>query len=89
MEQLDLDLRAALGYQVRSQPEVHPLTAQQRRVIERLIAKHGSDTDGMVRDRKLNQMLLPAGKLRTMMRAYEAHPPGAPVRFQGPKKGLS
>ena len=42
----------------------------------------------MVRDRKLNSMLLPAGKLRRMMAAFQAHGEKGGVDFRVPTKRL-
>lgn len=42
----------------------------------------------MVRDRKLNRMLLPAGKLRRMIAAFQAHGEMGGVDFRVPTKRL-
>lgn len=54
-----------------------------------LLDKHGDDFAAMVRDTKLNKMLLPQGKLKRMAAAFSKFPPGARVAFQQPKKGLT
>jgi hypothetical protein len=87
-EALDPDLLAALGKQVGPRKVPEPLTAKQRQVVAALIGRHGDDVDGMVRDSKLNRMLLPASRLKRMIEAYHLHSTTQRVAFHQPKKRL-
>ena len=51
---------------------------------------HLLDVQAMVKDRKLNSMLLPASKLKQMLRSYEAFGQlrGARCAFRVPNKRL-
>lgn len=88
-EDIDLDLQLALSQQ---HPEgarpPAPLTANQRKVIQRLIDAHGTDVDAMVKDSKRNKMLHSAGKLKRMLQAFHLHKEGARVKWQQPKNKL-
>jgi hypothetical protein len=67
----DDDLRAVSGLPRRHSARAPPpkLTSTQERVISTLRKAHGDDLQAMVKDIKLNRMLLPASKLRKMIEA--------------------
>lgn len=67
----DDDLRAVSGLPRRHAARAPPpkLTSTQERVISTLRKAHGDDLQAMVKDIKLNRMLLPASKLRKMIEA--------------------
>jgi nucleolar protein 16 len=88
---VDDDFKAALGQQRSTGPApLSKLTTQQTLVVERLMCAHGTDIEAMVKDRKLNQLLLPASKLKKMIQAYNTFEskPGARCCFRVPRKGL-
>jgi hypothetical protein len=87
-EATDPDLIAALGMQCGARKLPDPLTTKQRQVVSELICRHGDDIDKMVRDSKLNKMLLPASKLKRMIESYHLHSAAQRVPFQQPKKRL-
>ncbi|KAK9813710.1 hypothetical protein WJX73_004483 [Symbiochloris irregularis] len=76
----------------KERPEYKPnalkLTTQQSIVVKQLLDKHGDDIEGMVWDSKLNSMLLPAGKLRRMIRSFKEADANARCPFRAPKKRL-
>lgn len=85
----DEDLLRALAMQQPSGPRApDPLTANQRRIVKTLLDEHGDNFEAMARDRKLNKMLLPVGKLKRMTASYSLYKEGGRVRFQQPKRGL-
>ena len=68
------DFRAEILGEVRTSGPASPakLTSTQQRIVEGLLAAHGDDVEAMAMDKKLNPMLLTAGKLRKMLLSYEA-----------------
>lgn len=87
--QVDLDLHLALGKQHPdgTRPPA-PLTANQRRIMQSLAEKHGSDVEAMAKDSKRNKMLHSAGTLKRMLQAFHLHKEGARVKWQQPKHKL-
>ncbi|CAL8469696.1 g9237 [Coccomyxa elongata] len=85
----DDDLRALEGKCRRSGPApLQKLTTHQRQIVERLKAAHGDNLEAMARDKKLNSMLMTAGKLRRLMAAYEARKDRGRCGFRVPNKRL-
>lgn len=86
------DFKAEILGEVRSSGPALPakLTSTQQRIFEGLLAAHGDDLEAMARDKKLNPMLLTAGKLRKMLLSYEAFKdrPQAKTPFRTPHKRL-
>ena len=78
----DDDLRAVSGLPRKHSARAPPpkLTSTQERVISALRDAHGADVEAMVRDAKLNRMLLPASKLKKMIEAddFWGRRPGRP-----------
>ncbi|CAL5229790.1 g13181 [Coccomyxa viridis] len=70
----------------RSQPS--RLTGNQQQVIQRLIEAHGQDVEAMVKDNKLNPMLLPASKLKKLLAAHDLHGSSGRCGFRVPNKRL-
>jgi hypothetical protein len=90
----DDDLRAASGRERRDptrRAAVGRLTPTQRVVVEALVAAHGRNVDAMARDVKRNRALLPASKLRVLLKrldAEEAGVAGGRHGFRVPTKRL-
>ena len=78
----DDDLRAVSGLPRKHSARAPPpkLTSTQEMVISALREAHGSDVEAMVKDIKLNRMLLPASKLKKMIEAddFWGRRPGKP-----------
>ncbi|KAK9811879.1 hypothetical protein WJX72_011665 [[Myrmecia] bisecta] len=85
------DMRVALG-KVRKSGKAPPekLTTHQNQIMARLVAAHGDDVEAMAKDRKLNTMLHPPGRLKRMLQAYQAfsQTAGGRCRFRVPNKRL-
>ncbi|KAL3159654.1 hypothetical protein ABBQ38_010063 [Trebouxia sp. C0009 RCD-2024] len=89
--EVDDDFKQALGQQSSKGPAPPcKLTAHQTQIVKALIEAHADDVEGMVKDRKLNSMLLPASKLRQMLRSHAAFSErhGARCAFRVPNKRL-
>mmetsp|Transcript_11264 Transcript_11264/g.33849 ORF Transcript_11264/g.33849 Transcript_11264/m.33849 type:complete len:188 (-) Transcript_11264:187-750(-) len=87
--ELDEDFDAACSKQRPSGPAPpQRLTAHQRAIVSRLLDAHGDDVEAMVRDRKLNSMLLPGSKLQRMIMAYRMYSDKGGVDFRVPTKRL-
>lgn len=89
--EIDDDFKQALGQQSSTGPAPpSKLTTHQTQIVKALIDGHGDDVEGMVKDRKLNSMLLPASKLRQMLRSHDAFSQrhGARCAFRVPNKRL-
>lgn len=78
----DDDLRAVSGLPRKHSARAPPpkLTSTQEIVISALREAHGTDVEAMVKDIKLNRMLLPASKLKKMIEAddFWGRRPGKP-----------
>jgi len=86
----DDDLREAAGMRRRdgaSAPK-RRLTATQTAVVSALVAAHGDDVAAMARDTKRNRMLLPASKLRELLKRREVAAGDARHGFRAPRKSL-
>ena len=94
-DDLDDDLRAVSGLPRKhsARAPAPKLTSTQERVISALRSAHGSDVEAMVKDIKLNRMLLPASKLKKMIEAddFWGRRPGKPsldeVGIEGKGRG--
>ena len=88
-QQLDLDLHLALGkpHPDGTRPPA-PLTANQRRIMQALVDKHGTDVEAMAKDNKRNKMLHTVGTLKRMLQALHLHKEGTRVQWQQPKHKL-
>lgn len=74
VEPQDEDFRSALGLERLANKKPPPkLTSHQQRIVGALIQAHGEDVQAMVKDTKLNKMLLPASKLKRLIESYHAH----------------
>ena len=85
----DDELKAACGQQ-RSTGPVPPkrLTPHQRQIATRLIERHGSDLQAMVRDRQLNTMQHSEGVLQKLVESFNHWRPNSGVDFRVPNKRL-
>ena len=91
----DDDLRAVSGLPRKHSARAPPakLTSTQEGVIAALREAHGGDVEAMVKDTKLNRMLLPASKLKKMIEAddFWGRRPGKPsldqVGIEGKGRG--
>lgn len=68
--------------------QVNKPTFHQQRIIERLLDAHGEDIEAMVKDRKLNSMLLPASKLRKLIEGNKTYGKSGRCSFRVKVKGL-
>ncbi|KAK9826477.1 hypothetical protein WJX81_003338 [Elliptochloris bilobata] len=85
----DDDLRTVEGKQRRSgKAPLTKLTTHQRQVMQRLTDAHGDDVEAMVRDTKLNSMLLPASKLHKLLASYKVFGDRGRCPFRVPNKRL-
>lgn len=89
-EDSDDDLRQAEGKQRRDgqRAGLSKPTTHQQQILERLIQAHGGDLEAMVKDRKLNSMLLPASKLRKLIEGYKFYGRTGRCQFRTPIKHL-
>lgn len=89
--EVDDDFKQVLGQRGSKGPALpSKLTAHQTQIVKALIAAHADDIEGMVKDRKLNSMLLPASKLKQMLRSHAMYSQkdGARCGFRVPNKRL-
>jgi Ribosome biogenesis protein Nop16 len=83
------DMRTFEGRERRSGKALpQKLTTNQTAVVRRLLEAHGTDIEAMVRDTKLNRMLIPAGKLRKMIAAFHLWNERERCGFRVPTKRL-
>lgn len=89
-DESDDDLRQVEGKRRRDgrRAELSKPTTHQQQILERLIQEHGEDLEAMVKDRKLNSMLLPASKLRKLIEGYKHYGKDGRCQFRTPIKHL-
>lgn len=89
--EIDDDFKQVLGQRGSKGPAPPAkLTAHQTQIVKALTEAHGNDVEAMVKDCKLNTMLLPASKLKHMLRAHAMYSqkPGGRCSFRVPHKKL-
>jgi len=89
-DESDDDLRQVEGKRRRDGRRAEPSkpTTHQQQILQRLIQAHGEDVEAMVKDRKLNSMLLPASKLRKLIEGYKHYGASGRCQFRTPHKHL-
>ncbi|DBB09982.1 hypothetical protein WJX82_006774 [Trebouxia sp. C0006] len=89
--EVDDDFKQVLGQRGSKGPTPpSKLTAHQTQIVKALIEAHADDVQAMVKDHKLNSMLLPASKLKQMLRSHSMYSqnPAARCGFRVPNKRL-
>ncbi len=82
-------MRTAEGKERRSgKAPPQKLTTHQTLIVRRLVDAHGDNVEAMVRDTKLNKMLLPASKLKKMLESFRRYGEKERCDFRVPNKRL-
>ncbi|DBA86243.1 TPA: hypothetical protein ACH3X1_005745 [Trebouxia sp. C0004] len=89
--EVDDDFKQVLGQRGSKGPAPpSKLTTHQTQIVKALIEAHADDVQAMVKDHKLNSMLLPASKLKQLLRSHSMYSqnPAARCGFRVPTKRL-